>query len=203
MTTPLIIFEGPDAVGKSTLVKHLESVLRERSIPAEILAFPGNRPGTLGKLVYDIHHAPSSFGIQHILPISIQALHIAAHLDAINQTILPALRAGTWVVLDRFWWSAWVYGIAAGAESPSLASLIDAERIAWGNSKPAVLFLVRRDTPLRPEEDPALFVRLTSLYEQLKTSEQRAYPIVELTNTDLTAAQELITRWVAERVDAE
>jgi dTMP kinase len=200
MTTPLIIFEGPDAVGKSTLVKHLQSVLESHQVPAEILSFPGNRPGTLGKLVYDIHHSPSLFGLNLITPIALQALHMAAHLDAILQTIIPALNSGTWVVLDRFWWSTWVYGMAAETEPKSLTSLIDAERLAWRDFKPAVVFLVQRATPLRPDEDHTQFARLASLYQKLSDSERESYPIVELTNTDLTAAQDLITRWVTERL---
>jgi hypothetical protein len=53
----LIVFEGPDAFGKSTLVKSPQSILRNARIPAEYLSFPGDRPGTLSKLVYELHHS--------------------------------------------------------------------------------------------------------------------------------------------------
>ena len=52
----LIVFEGPDGVGKSTLAEHLTSRLRETGIPCNYLAFPGREPGSLGRLVYDLHH---------------------------------------------------------------------------------------------------------------------------------------------------
>ena len=53
----LIVFEGPDGVGKSTLAEHLTGRLREAGVPCEHLAFPGRQPGSLGRLVYDLHLA--------------------------------------------------------------------------------------------------------------------------------------------------
>jgi len=82
MSGRLIVFEGPDAVGKSTLVQYLRVLLDQNQLTNETLSFPGDRPGTIGKLVYDLHHAPGKFGIEQISPIGLQALHIAAHLDA-------------------------------------------------------------------------------------------------------------------------
>ena len=98
----LIVFEGPDGVGKSTLAERLTSRLHETGVPCEHLAFPGRRPGSLGRLVYDLHHDAPRLGLGEVNATSLQALHIAAHVDAIEGEVLPALRAGTWVVLDRF-----------------------------------------------------------------------------------------------------
>ena len=196
----LIVFEGPDAVGKSTLVKSLQSVLRNAGVPTEYLSFPGDRPGTLGKLVYDIHHSPSQFGISNISPISLQALHIAAHLDAIFQNIIPALTVGTWVVLDRFWWSTWVYGTADAVEPRALNSLIEAEKLLWGKFKPSVVFLVERSSPLRDGEQTKLFLKLSALYKELCSAERDKYPVIELANMELESAQTLITQWVNERI---
>ena len=99
----LIVFEGPDRVGKSTLADALTKKLVELGIPCEHLALPGRIEGTVGRLVDGIHHAPKTFGLHQITPTSLQALHVAAQLDAIERIILPALNMGTWVVLDRFW----------------------------------------------------------------------------------------------------
>jgi dTMP kinase len=96
-----------------------------------LFSFPGDRPGTVGKLVYDLHHSPENFGIKRISSLGLQALHIAAHVDAISEEILPTLISGKWVVLDRFWWSTWVYGKAAGIESNILQSLIHTEQLTW------------------------------------------------------------------------
>ena len=108
------------------------------------LSFPGKEEGTIGHLVYEVHHEPASFGLNSIAEISRQALHIAAHLDEIERRILPALQQGRWVVLDRFWWSTWVYGRAASVENSTLDALIQAERLHWRDVKPDALFVIDR-----------------------------------------------------------
>jgi len=64
MIGKLIVFEGPDSVGKTTLVSHVKTLLDESQIRTEFLSFPGDRPGTIGKVVYELHHAPEKFGIE-------------------------------------------------------------------------------------------------------------------------------------------
>jgi thymidylate kinase len=132
----LIVFEGPDGVGKSTLSRALVGRLREMGLNCDHLSFPGNEEGTIGHLVYEVHHNPASFGLTAITDASLQALHIAAHLDEIERRIMPALRGGSWVILDRFWWSTWVYGRAASVENPTLDALIQAELLHWRDIKP-------------------------------------------------------------------
>jgi len=133
----LIVFEGGDGIGKSHLAKELSSFLHSSGIPVTQLSFPGRREGSLGNLVYSVHHRPAEFGIQTMTTLGLQALHIAAHLDEIASIILPALNSGTWVVLDRFWWSTWVYGVHGGADRSCLELLIEAEKQAWGGVRPA------------------------------------------------------------------
>lgn len=140
----LIVFEGPDGVGKSTLSEGLTRKLREADIQCEHLAFPGKEEGTIGRLVYDLHHIPGAFGLHKTTAASLQALHIAAHLDMIERRILPALNEGRWVVLDRFWWSTWVYGNTAGVAARSLDALVQVERLQWNGVKPAAIFLIDR-----------------------------------------------------------
>src|SRR5262249_49156463 len=96
----LIVFEGPDGVGKSTLSAALSEDLRSRGRRLKLMTFPGREPGSVGKLVYEVHHDPARFGVEQLAPVCLQALHIAAHLDAIERRIVPLLEAGTDVVLD-------------------------------------------------------------------------------------------------------
>jgi dTMP kinase len=52
--------------------------------------------------VYGIHHDPSAYGVADLGATARQALHVAAHLDVMERAILPALRAGKHVILDRY-----------------------------------------------------------------------------------------------------
>ena len=143
------------------------------------LSFPGKDEGTIGRLVYDVHHAPASYGLKAITDTSLQALHIAAHLDEIERRILPALREGHWVILDRYWWSTWVYGLAASVESPTLDALIQAERLHWRGIKPDALFLVDRSGD---EFDSETRTPLRKGYRALSDNEKGQYPIHRIQN---------------------
>ena len=182
----LYVFEGPDGVGKTELSARFVSLLEKRGVAAKRLAFPGMDEGTLGKVVHNLHHSPESLNLKRMAPASLQLLHIAAHLDAIESTIIPALRNGTSVVLDRFWWSTKVYGLAAGANKRLLDAMIDVELAAWGTVTPTVVFLLKRQTPLRPEPEE-MWRKWTELYERLCAQEHRKTHVLEIDNNGSVA----------------
>lgn len=146
----LVVFEGPDGVGKSELAARFASWLVEHGFAAELLSFPGKEEGTLGKLVYDLHADPARFDVTGLTATSLQALHIAAHLDAIERRIIPSLKSNRTIVLDRFWWSTYVYGIASNVDRKVLERLIATEKAAWGMETPSILFLIDRVSPSDP-----------------------------------------------------
>lgn len=180
-TGQLYVFEGPDGVGKTELSTRFTAILKDRGIPATHLSFPGKDEGTIGKVVYDLHHAPESFGVTMITPSSLQLLHIAAHVDAIERVIIPALRGGTSVVLDRFWWSTKIYGLAAGSNKRLLDNMIDVELAAWGSVSPTLVFLIQRDAPLRAESESE-WRKWTELYERVCAEERRRTRIAAIDN---------------------
>ena len=186
----LIVFEGPDATGKSTLIAAVAAWLDERAVDFEVHAFPGNITGSLGELVYRIHHDPRAVNIDAITPSALQALHVAAHLDAIERRIVPALRAGRLVLLDRFWWSTWAYGVVDGVETNLLESLISIERRAWGEWRPAAVVLPRR--PSAWLERPALAAAYGELAE--RSEGEHAVFAVDASSTRERALAELIAR---------
>ena len=175
----LIVFEGPDDVGKSTLSKSLASRLKAMGLPCDHMSFPGKEQGSIGHLVYGVHHEPASYGLKAIADISLQALHIAAHLDEIERRIIPALNEGRWVILDRFWWSAWVYGRAASVEDSTLDALIQAERLHWRDIKPDTLFLIDRTND---EVDRDARAPLREGYLVLSDRERQYYPVHRIQN---------------------
>ena len=184
----LIVFEGADEVGKSTLVAALESCLRSRGDDVLSVAFPGREPGTLGAHVYKLYHQPEAFDVGYLSPESIQLLHIASHLDVIHRTILPALLAGKTVILDRFWWSTLVYGIAAGGDRTTLEQMIVIEKAQWGKVQPAIVFFLARESPLQKVPDLAAWHRHQAAYQTLVEREMEHHPVTSIANEDSPAA---------------
>jgi thymidylate kinase len=178
----LIVFEGPDGVGKTTLATALTDELTRQGTWCEYLSFPGKDPGTLGRLVYEVHHNPMKFDICDMNPTSKQVLHIAAHVDAIEGRILPALEEGRTVVLDRFWWSTLVYGIVDGVDRASLDAMIALEFKSWGDTKPTIAFLVTRQSPLRAEGSDERWRGLGDEYEDLGREQASHHPVETVHN---------------------
>jgi dTMP kinase len=143
----LFVLEGPDNVGKTSLARMVSEALKNRShLDVTVVAFPGSQPGTVGAHVHEIHDNPSRLGIRGLTPTSLQALHIAAHLDAIEAVIRPLLIKDTIVLLDRYWWSTWVYGMVSGADPQVIRMLVDVEQVFWSPHRPRAIFLIDRST---------------------------------------------------------
>ena len=187
----LFVFEGPDGTGKTTLSKEFSVYLKSIGKKCGYFSFPGNNSGTLGKHIYEIHHELSEVGITSINPTSLQLLHVASHIDAIESEILPELRAGNSIVLDRFWWSTIVYGSVYGANSDSLNKLIEIEKTHWAEFQPACIFYLKRQNTLKPSAI-AHWDELLEAYEKLVLQEGESSKIEIITNESST--QETLTQ---------
>jgi len=171
----LFVFEGPDGVGKSTVIGEVEKRLHRLGESCVRLAFPGKEPGTLGLHVYDLHHQSERFGVRSLSSLSLQLLHVAAHVDAIEGRILPLLQQGRVVLLDRYWWSTWVYGIADGLPVVQLKRMIAMEKLVWQGMTPRTLFLLSRSSTI-------VNSAIAKAYGELMEEEKGKYPVVALVN---------------------
>ena len=89
-----ITFEGVDGAGKSTHLAWFADALRQRGLDVVITREPGGTP--LGEQLREILlNQPMSSGTEALLMF-------AARMEHIEQVIKPALRAGKWVISDRF-----------------------------------------------------------------------------------------------------
>jgi dTMP kinase len=144
----LYVLEGPDSVGKTSLANLLRNYLGTANVTCDLLSFPGRDPGTIGSLIYDLHHEPQRLGVKSLSQTALQMLHVAAHVDAIETKIRPSLEAGNTVILDRFWWSTEIYGQLGGLDKALLKSIIAPELAVWDELVPTAVFLVERNCPL-------------------------------------------------------
>ena len=139
------VFEGIDNVGKTSIIHALKQQIQETTgYRCVDIAFPGNEPKTLGNLVYRIHHNQEQYFNESINETSLQLLHIASHIDLIQRQLIPLSKSNI-VLLDRFWWSTYVYGLAGGVEKNIIQSMIAPELLYWKNINIKKIFLVERN----------------------------------------------------------
>ncbi len=104
-----VTFEGPEAAGKTTQIRRLAARLEARGQPVLLVREPGGT--ALGESIRRLLKQDSE-------EVSARAeflLFAASRAQLIQEKIMPALKAGTWVLCDRFVDSSWVYqGIARG-----------------------------------------------------------------------------------------
>lgn len=175
----LIVFEGADGAGKTTISKRLAKELTKHGKPCLWLAFPGHIPNTIGAEVYVLHHDNRFASVP---ALSRQLLHVAAHVEAIQQYIIPALKDGYWVVLDRYWWSTWVYGLVTGVARKDLRGILDIEHRQWRNIRPAIAFLLERAAARDGECSLPTEEVVQKPYRRLATVEGRAHQVLVLKN---------------------
>lgn len=173
--TKLFVFEGPDGVGKTTTIAEVEKRLRLAGLTSVSLSFPGKEHGTIGAHVYKLHHDLASYDVTKLTPLSLQLLHIAAHVDAIECRLLPLLNEGTTVLLDRYWWSTWVYGIEAGIPLSQLEAIVSLEKLVWRGVVPTTVFLLSRSQHSATQH-------LVDSYNDLAKQEAGAYPVAIIKN---------------------
>ena len=129
--------EGIEGVGKSTQVARLSRALSERGIAHVVTREPGGTP--LAEKIRDIvlHSRDEAVPpmAELLLMFAARAVHLSNHVE-------PNLRAGRWVICDRFIDATYAYqgggrhlsldnirqleAMVLGARSPDLTVLLDA-----------------------------------------------------------------------------
>lgn len=170
----IYVFEGIDNVGKTTIVHKLKEKIGESmGCNCVIVSFPGNEPRTLGSLVYDIHHNQAKYFDLPINETSLQLLHIASHIDLIQGKLRKLSLEGCIVLLDRYWWSSYVYGIAGELNSNIVQAIIEPELIHWKDINVKKIFLLEREDRERDYEDTK-DRKIVELYRKLARKESKS-----------------------------
>lgn len=98
-----IVFEGGEAVGKSTQCDLLSKYLRTKGIPNMLIQEPGGTPLGL-ELRKILKEWPTPLD-----PITRLLLFNASRVELCKNIINPALKSGITVICDRFYFSTLIY----------------------------------------------------------------------------------------------
>jgi dTMP kinase len=131
--------EGIEGVGKSTQVARLSRALSERGIAHVVTREPGGTP--LAEKIRDIvlHSRDEAVPpmAELLLMFAARAVHLSNHVE-------PNLRAGRWVVCDRFIDATYAY--QGGGRHLSLDNIRQLEAMVLGARRPDLTVLL--DTPV-------------------------------------------------------
>ena len=131
--------EGIEGVGKSTQVARLSQALSERGIAHVVTREPGGTP--LAERIRDIVLNSRDEAVppmaELLLMFAARAVHLSNHVE-------PNLRAGRWVVCDRFIDATYAY--QGGGRHLSLDNIRQLEAMVLGARRPDLTVLL--DTPV-------------------------------------------------------
>jgi len=197
----VFVFEGPDGVGKSTLVTAVKRRLNGLSVLD--LSFPGSIAGTLGAHVYALHHRHEQYGVREMTPDARQLLHVSAHVETIITLVRPHVADGGVVLLDRYWWSTWVYGVLSGVPKSSLKRMIALEQFYWKRIQPKAVFLVNRAEAEIAVPDRKAFNSRSNEYDVLARSQEKRVRVLRVDNAgDIESVADLPVLTILETVQA-
>ena len=140
-TTPgrFLTIEGIEGVGKSTQVARLSEALRTRGIGHVVTREPGGTP--LAEKIREIVLNERSESLpptaELLLMFAARAVHLANHVE-------PHLKAGRWVVCDRFTDATYAY--QGGGRGLNIDHIRQLESMVQGSRRPDLTLLL--DAPV-------------------------------------------------------
>jgi len=130
-----ITLEGGEGAGKSVQAKRLEDNLKSLGLEVVRTREPGGSPDAEALREAILSGFAAQFG-----PEGEALLFAAARIDHLDQTILPALRRGAWVVCDRFADSTRAYQGVAGNLPPAFIARL--EQVVVGTNAPDLTLIL-------------------------------------------------------------
>ena len=133
-----ITVEGQDGAGKTTNINFIEQLLREHGVEVLSTREPGGtRLGEeLRRLILDGHEL-NIYAMPEMLMI------FAARAQHLEESILPALSTGKWVLCDRFTDATFAY--QSGGRGLPWGNVETLENLVQGNLRPDLTVLLDID----------------------------------------------------------
>lgn len=148
MSGHLIIFEGGEGAGKSTLARNLEAALREEGFDVVSTREPGGTPW--GEKIRSLLIEKDESIDHHMAPRTQLMGHYMQRFEHLERLILPALAEGKVVISDRFEVSSFAYQVHSQAEGQLLEQFRDLHKHVVELLKPYQCSYVICD--IHPEE---------------------------------------------------
>ncbi len=164
-----ITLEGSEGVGKTTNVAVIAETLRGFGLEVLQTREPGGTP-----MAEEIRQLLLAVRQEQVAPLTELLLVFAARAQHIAAVIEPALRAGTWVLSDRFTDATWAY--QGGGRSGNLQQIALLESMVQGELQPdltvyldldpevAAVRMAGRERDRFEREDRAFFQRVREAY---------------------------------------
>lgn len=134
-----VTFEGIEGVGKTTQVARLAGVLNARGIANVVTREPGGTPlaENIRQVVLTARDETLPPTAELLLMFAARAVHLANYIE-------PNLRAGRWVICDRFTDATYAY--QGGGRRLSAEPIRALERMVQGTRRPDLTILL--DAPV-------------------------------------------------------
>src|ERR1700683_5337384 len=134
-----VTMEGMEGVGKSTQVARLSEALKTSRIAHVVTREPGGTPlaESIREVVLTAREETLPPTAELLLMFAARAVHLANHIE-------PNLRAGRWVICDRFTDATYAY--QGGGRQLSAEPIRELERMIQGTRRPDLTILL--DAPV-------------------------------------------------------
>ncbi len=185
MRGQFITLEGVEGVGKSTNIAFIESLLTARGIPYIKTREPGGTPlaESIRELLLQQRDEPFDSTAELLLIFAARSQHL-------QQTIIPALNAGTWVLSDRFTDATYAY--QGGGRQLSMKTIAALETMVQGSLRPDLSIILdlpveiglqraaaRSDKDRFESERVEFFQRVRSTYLERATQHPENYAVID------------------------
>lgn len=134
-----VTLEGIEGVGKTTQVARLSSALSARGVAHVVTREPGGTPlaESIRQVVLSAREETLPPTAELLLMFAARAVHLANHIE-------PNLRAGRWVICDRFTDATFAY--QGGGRQLSAEPIRELETLVQGSLRPDLTILL--DAPV-------------------------------------------------------
>jgi len=187
-----VTMEGIEGVGKSTQVARLSEALKSLGVAHAVTREPGGTPlaESIRDVVLTAREETLPPTAELLLMFAARAVHLANHIE-------PNLRAGRWVICDRFTDATYAY--QGGGRQLPMSSIGELESMVQGTLRPHLTLLLdapvenalaraRRRNAGAPEdrferERNEFFERVRSVYRARAAAEPDRIAIIDATGS--------------------